>query len=57
MKPIAPETGDVPLSLAEKKKSDHDQRQDELRKEVADHPVINEALRIFGGEITDIREV
>ncbi|MBC8017365.1 MAG: DNA polymerase III subunit gamma/tau, partial [Verrucomicrobia bacterium] len=57
VKPIVAETGDVPLSLAEKKKSDHDRRQEELRKEVAGHPVINEALRIFGGAITDIREV
>jgi DNA polymerase III subunit gamma/tau len=57
VKAIAPETGDAPMSLAEKKKSDHDQRQEELRKEVAGHPVINEALRIFGGTITDIREV
>jgi DNA polymerase-3 subunit gamma/tau len=57
VKPIAPETGDIPLSLAEKKKSDFEQRQKELRQEVAGHPVINEALRIFCGTITDIREV
>jgi DNA polymerase-3 subunit gamma/tau len=57
VKSIVPETGDAPLSLAEKKKSDHEQRQEELRKEVDGHPVINEALRIFGGKITDIREV
>jgi len=57
VKPITPETGDVPLSLSEKKKSDHEQRQEELRQEVAGHPVINEALKIFGGSITEIREV
>jgi hypothetical protein len=27
-----------------------------LKQEVAGHPVINEALRIFGGTITDIKE-
>ena len=56
IKPIMPETGDSPLSLAEKKKHDHDQRIEQLKQEVAQHPVINEALRIFGGRITDISE-
>ena len=55
-KTIAQAMDDVPLSLAEKKKSDNEQRQEELKREVADHPVIKEALRIFGGSITDIRE-
>lgn len=50
-------TDDTPLSLAEKKKSDREQHQNELRREVAEHPVIKEALRVFGGAITDIREV
>ncbi|MDA8429925.1 MAG: DNA polymerase III subunit gamma/tau [Geobacteraceae bacterium] len=53
---ITPETGDSPLSLAEKKKSDLDLRLKTLKQEVAEHPVINEALRLFGGTITDIRE-
>jgi len=57
VKSIAPETGVAPLSLVEKKKSDRGQRLEELKQEVAGHPVINEALRIFGGTITDIREV
>jgi len=56
IKPIAQAMDDVPLSLAEKKKSDNEQRQEELKREVAEHPVIKEALRIFGGSITDIRE-
>ena len=56
IKPIIPETGDSPLSLAEKKKSDGEQRMKDLKQEVADHPLINEALRLFGGTITDIRE-
>ena len=38
-------------------RSEIEARQEELKKEVAGHPVINEALRIFGGAITDIREV
>ena len=56
IRPIIPETGDSPLSLAEKKKSDREQRIEGLKQEVAAHPVINEALRLFGGSITDIRE-
>jgi DNA polymerase III subunit gamma/tau len=56
IKSITPETGDSPQSLAEKKKSDQQQRFEGLKQEVAAHPVINEALRLFGGTITDIRE-
>ena len=56
IKPIIPATGDSPLSLAEKKKSDKEQRIENLKQEVASHPVINEALRLFGGTITEIRE-
>jgi len=56
IKSIAQAMDDVPPSLAEKKKNDHEQRQEELKQEVAEHPVIKEALRIFGGTITDIRE-
>ena len=53
------ETGfsDAPLSLAEKKKSDAEQRLEELKQEVADHPVIKEAQRVFGGIITEVREL
>jgi DNA polymerase-3 subunit gamma/tau len=56
IKSIIPETGDSPQSLAEKKKSDREQRIEGLKQDVAAHPVINEALRLFGGTITDIRE-
>jgi len=56
IKPIAQTTEDVPLSLVEKKKSDREQRQEELKREATEHPVIKEALRIFGGILTDIRE-
>jgi DNA polymerase-3 subunit gamma/tau len=55
IKPIIPETGASPLSLAEKKKCDAEQRIESLKQEVAEHPLINEALRLFGGTITDIR--
>jgi len=54
---IVPETCVAPLSLVEKKKSDKEQRLEELKQEVAGHPVINRALQIFGGMITDVREV
>jgi DNA polymerase-3 subunit gamma/tau len=52
------ETGftDAPLSVAEKKKSDAEQRLEELKREVDDHPVIKEAKRVFGCNITDVRE-
>jgi len=56
IKQIIPETGGAPQSLAEKKKSDQELRIESLKQEVAAHPVINEALRLFGGTITDIRE-
>jgi DNA polymerase III subunit gamma/tau len=56
IRPIIPETGDSPQSLAEKKKCDQEQRIESLKQEVAANPVINEALRLFGGTITDIRE-
>jgi DNA polymerase-3 subunit gamma/tau len=53
---IVPETGDSPQSLAEKKKHDQEQRRENLKREVAEHPLINKALSLFGGTITDIRE-
>jgi len=42
--------------LAEKKKSDAEQRLEELKQEVENHPVIKEAERVFGCSITDVRE-
>ena len=56
VKAIAAEAGDAPQSLVEKKKTEHEYRLEELRREVAEHPVINEALRVFGGTITDVKE-
>src|SRR6185369_377574 len=57
VKAIAPETGGAPPSLVEKKKTEHEQQLGKLKQEVAEHPVINEALRIFGGTITDIQKI
>ncbi len=53
------ETGfaDTPLSLAEKKKCDAEQRLEDLKQEVEKHPVIKEAERVFGSCITDVREL
>jgi DNA polymerase-3 subunit gamma/tau len=56
IKPIVSESGDSPLSLAEKKKHEQEQRIEQLKQDVARSPLVNEALRIFGGTITDIRE-
>lgn len=56
VKSIKTGSTDAPLSLAEKKKSDAEQRLEELKREVEDHPVIKEAQRVFGSSITDVRE-
>jgi len=52
------ETGfaDAPLSLAEKKKSDAEQRLEELKQEVENHPVVKEAERVFSSNISEVRE-
>jgi DNA polymerase-3 subunit gamma/tau len=47
---------DAPLSLAEKKKSDAEQHIEDLKQEVENHPVIQEAERVFGSMITDVRK-
>jgi DNA polymerase-3 subunit gamma/tau len=51
------ETGvaDAPLSVAEKKKSDADQRMEELKQEVENHPLIKEAERVFGSNVTEVK--
>ncbi len=54
IQPIAREEANTPPSLAEKKKSDREQRHRELRSEVNEHPLTQEALRVFGGAITEI---
>ena len=48
---------EVPLSLAEKKKSDAEQHMEDLKREVENHPVVKEAERVFGCRITDVREI
>ena len=48
---------EAPLSLAEKKKSDAEQHLEDLRREVENHPVIKEAERVFGCQITDVKEI
>jgi len=54
---IAPESGAAPLSLAEKKKCAHEQLMETLRREVDTHPVVNEALRVFGGAISEVSKI
>jgi len=46
----------VAPSLQEKKTHDDQERSRLLRDAASQHPVINEALRIFGGELRDVRE-
>ncbi len=46
---------DAPRSLVEKKKRDRDERMNELRQEVRDHPVLVESLKVLGGEIVEIK--
>jgi DNA polymerase-3 subunit gamma/tau len=43
-------------SLQEKKTHDDQERSRVLRDAATQHPVINEALKIFGGELRDVRE-
>ena len=57
VKSILSNATNAPLSLAEKKKSDHEQRMEDLKLEVENHSVVKEALRVFGGRITDIRAI
>lgn len=55
--PISPDNDDAPSSLAEKKKNEHDERMNSLRREVTEHPVVQEALKVLGGEIVEITEI
>ena len=55
VKAISPGSGDTPISVAEKKKSDLEKHMDELRSEVQKHPVVIEAQRVFGVSVTDVR--
>jgi DNA polymerase-3 subunit gamma/tau len=56
VKSIEAGLADTPLSLAEKKKSDAEQHLEELKQEVNSHPVIQEAVRVFGSAITEIKQ-
>lgn len=56
VKSINPADKGAPPSLAEKKESDGELLIENMKKEVAEHPLINEALKVFGGSITDIRK-
>ena len=56
VKSISSDACDTPISVAEKKKCDHEKRMEELRQEVHKHPVIIEARRVFGSSITEVRE-
>jgi DNA polymerase-3 subunit gamma/tau len=49
--------GASPCSLVEKKKHDEEQRRDSIQREVKEHPVVQEALRLLGGEIVEIKEL
>lgn len=57
VKPIEAGFADMPLSLAEKKKCDTEQHLNELKQEVADHPLVKEAERVFGSTVTEVREL
>lgn len=47
----------APCSVAEKKKHEAEQRRESIRREVTEHPVVQEALRLLGGEIVEIKEL
>lgn len=46
-----------PCTLAEKKQNDEEQHQESIRREVTEHPVVQEALKVLGGEIIEIKEM
>ena len=54
---ITPEIDDAPSSLAEKKKNEYEERMKNLRREVTENPVVQEALKVLGGKIVDITEI
>jgi DNA polymerase-3 subunit gamma/tau len=56
VKSISSDSCDTPISVAEKKKCDHEKHMEELRQEVLKHPVIIEAQRVFGSSITEVKE-
>lgn len=45
-----------PPSLAEQKQQESTQRQESIEREVAEHPIVQESLRVLGGEIIEIKE-
>lgn len=51
------EQSPAPMSLAEKKNHELEERSESVRREVTEHPVVAEALRILGGEIVEIKEL
>lgn len=53
---IEPATAEVPRSIIEKKKLDAEQKLSDIKRKVAESPVINEALRLFGASITEITD-
>ncbi len=57
IQPISLEDDASPSSLAEKKKNDHEELMNTIRKEVTGHPVVQEALKVLGGEIIDITKL
>jgi len=54
---VSDDDDDSPCSLAEKKKHEAEQRRESIRREVNEHPVVQEALRVLGGEIVEIKEL
>ncbi len=54
-----PQSGSIgsPASMAEKKKLEAEQRKESVRREVAEHPLVQEVLRILDGEIIEIKEL
>ena len=54
VKSISADSGDTPISMAEKKKCDHEKQMDELRLEVQKHPVVLKAQRVFGADISEV---
>jgi len=56
VRPIETGSPDAPLSLAEKKESDARQHLEELEQEVRNNPLVKEARRVFGCDVTKVHE-
>ena len=54
--PLSGNTGDVPMSIAEKKNAEHAKRENAVKEATDSHPLVKAALGIFGGEVVAYKQ-